>query len=83
MGNVPYEILEASDNILPENIEGSDHEKELEEFNDEEIKKRQRELDSDEDADEGEDSMEYEFSSGSERNEEAKVSDEEEHAKAG
>ena len=85
MGNLPYEIVEASDNILPKNIEGSDPEKERKEFNEEEIKKRLRALDSDEDEDanESDDIMEFEFDTGSEQNEEeGDVSDEEEHAKA-
>jgi hypothetical protein len=40
IGDAPYEIVEASDNILPENIEGSDPETERKEFNEEEIKKK-------------------------------------------
>ena len=52
MGNIPYEIVEASDNILPKNVERSDPEKERKEFNEEEIKKRQMELDSYEDINE-------------------------------
>lgn len=40
MGNAPYEIVEASESILPSNIEESDPKTELEEFNEDEIKKK-------------------------------------------
>ena len=40
MGNVPYETVEASENILPKNIEGSDPEAERKEFNQDEIMKK-------------------------------------------
>lgn len=84
IGNIPYEVVEASDNILSNNnnIEESDPYQERKDFNEDEIKKKRRNID--EDTDESENIIEYDLGSYNELNEEEceEVSDEEEHATA-